>query len=212
MRRPHAVRAIVFALVTLVVLGPSTAGAHETQQAGELTLVVGWAEEPAYVGIMNAVEVTIVDPDGEPPNDLVVALVAEVGFGTQSVSLTLDPTQQPARFLAPIMPTRPGEYTFSLSGRIDDEQVTITSECGPATFDCVTDSADLQFPERDPSIGELAALMEREPPSPRDMDVAAPSPWPLGATVVAAVALVVALGALGLAVARPGRSGQLRRE
>lgn len=176
MRQPPGVWVAVLTLVGLAVFVPSTARAHDNHMVGNLTITLGWAVEPAYVGVLNGVEVTIADADGLPPDGLEASLAVDVGFGAESVSLALDPTQGPGRFVAPLMPTRPGVYTFTISGRVNDEQLTITSPCGAATFDCVADVADLQFPERDPSNGELAARLERAPSAPATMDAGGPSP------------------------------------
>lgn len=198
--------ACIAAILAVAVLPASPVGAHETQAVGELEVSIGWMDEPAHAGQRNAVEVAVADQNGNTPEDLEVSLVVEVLFGVQSTSLALVPGDRPGHFVAPLLPTRAGTYAFALTGHMADEAISITSECGPATFDCVTDASDLQFPERDPSVGELAARLESELSGPPDDAATAASAWPVGPTSLAAVAALLALASLALTLLRQGKT------
>src|SRR5207253_5613784 len=122
---------------------------------------VGWGEEPALVGAMNAVEVTVTETSGAPVNDPAASLAVEVSFGSQKTTRALAPTAgRPGVYAAPVQPTRAGTYAFRVHGPVRGVAVDITSTCSDKTFDCVRDAGDVQFPVRDPTNGELAARLD----------------------------------------------------
>jgi hypothetical protein len=75
----------------------------------------------------------------------------------------LDPVGgSPGEFQAPLIPTRPGTYSFHLTGTLDDgDQIDEVFTSGEGTFHDVEDPAALQFPVEDPTAGELAERLER---------------------------------------------------
>ena len=159
MRLHRCVPAIVLLALTTVV-GP--AAAHETQSAGSFHLSVGWSDEPAFTGSRNAVELVVSNAsDGSPIADAKTALQVEVIFGEHVVVLTLSPSGRAGTFLAPLVPTQAGHYTFHVTGTVGTQPVDVTSTCSDQTFECVRDVADIQFPTRDPSGGQLAELSSR---------------------------------------------------
>jgi hypothetical protein len=169
---------------------------HETQPSGQLRVTLGWAEEPAYTNTLNAVEVALAAADGTPVADPAALLRVQVTFGEASVVLGLLPGDRPGTYAAALVPTRPGTYTFHLTGTVRGEGVDITSTCSERTFDCVTDAAELQFPARDPSDERFAERLERESRRlARARDTAAQ------ARLLGVGALVLAAVALGTAVA-----------
>ncbi len=54
--------AILIVAIALLALSAATVAAHESRDAGDLSYIVGWAEEPAYEGFPNAVSVRITGP------------------------------------------------------------------------------------------------------------------------------------------------------
>jgi len=56
----------------------------------------------------------------------VSGLVVEVSYGGQNKQLTLQPLGEdiPGQFIAPILPTVPGQYTIKLSGKIDGTDIS----------------------------------------------------------------------------------------
>ena len=188
-RTPATAVVVAVAAATAMPSG-GPVSAHETTPAGALRLTVGWAEEPAVAGVANAVEVVVVDPAGAPVAE-VRELRAEVTFGDERVVLALAPTAQAGRVAAPLVPTRPGTYTFHVVGSVAGQVVDVTSTCSEQTFDCVTDGTALQFPARDPSNGELATRLAREARAVARAEQAATDARRLAAGAVALGALAV---------------------
>jgi hypothetical protein len=165
--RAAAVMALVAA--TIVALVPASASAHESRSQGDLEMVVGFGTEPAYAGQPNSVQLILVH-DGEPVVDLGDTLDVEVSFGDETMTLPLEPNfavgafGEAGDYRAWFIPTRPGEYSFHFSGTIEGEEVDETFTSGPRTFGDVHNPAEIQFPVRDPSNGELAERIDQEVP------------------------------------------------
>ena len=116
--------------------------AHETINVGDYQIEIGWVTEPAIAGQMNAIVVNVFIGDEEPVED-VSNLVVSVEYGGQSKTLTLQPLGEdtPGQFVAPMLPTIPGEYTVKLGGKLGDTDVS--AEVQPEAVD-VPDT--VQFP------------------------------------------------------------------
>jgi hypothetical protein len=141
------------------------AGAHEVREVGELTFVVGWAEEPAFSGFKNAVELIV--SRGDKPVEG-AELEVEVIFGKKSSDVVSQPLLlepafgAPGEYHASLIPTRPGTYTFHVTGTVPQGgRVDEFFTSGEETFDDVHDPAEAQFPVKDPTIGQLAAAVEQ---------------------------------------------------
>ena len=179
--RPYFVAAIV----GLSIAG---LGAHDRKSAGPLTVVLGWAAEPAYSGALNAVIVSLSDRRG-PLAKADGSLTVEVGFGSERITLALEPVPNRAHeFQAALVPTRAGTYTFRVTGTINKQPIDVSSTCSESTFHCVTDAAAIQFPVKDPSVGQLAERVDRALPRATD------------AGLTAAAARTLALTALGVSI------------
>ena len=156
-------------MAALVVAAATGALAHEERTTGGLQFVVGWGDEPAYTGSRNSVEVAISDAGGRPVTDLGDALQVEVIKGSEKVTLPLEAdfgagSGTPGNYRAWLTPTRPGSYTFHLIGTVRGQRVDDSFTSSPTTFDEVQDVANIQFPAKDPSTGELATRIDREIP------------------------------------------------
>ena len=186
----HRQRYALLALGIAIVWSLSAAvSAHDRQVAGPYRLIIGWGDEPAFTGLKNAVEIDVSDAAGAPVTDLEGSLAVEVSFGDERTSLALARSpQQPGKFRAWLAPTRPGTYSFHITGRIKGQTIDNSSTCSATTFACVTDVSDLQFPAKDPSTAQLADRLSRSLPRAE------------GATDTAATARNVAFGALAVAV------------
>jgi hypothetical protein len=120
--------------------------------------------------------------------------------GAETSPLPLEPAfDDPTHYSAPIIPTRPGTYTFRIAGDIDGEPFDEEFTSGEATFDDVRNPADLEFPVQDPTRGELAESIERlsgRIPSDdaEEADGSASATWLSGgALILAAIALIASL-------------------
>jgi hypothetical protein len=152
------------AVVAALLSVPCFATAHEKTQVGKIILGVGWIQEPAYAGLPNAVDVSV-RVGGEPVEDAV--LTAVVVFGdpnstSRTEELPLDPVPAaPGDYHAFVIPTRPGTYTFEISGKVGAKRIDESFTSGEQSFEDVVSPAEAQFPEQDPTQGELAGRLER---------------------------------------------------
>jgi hypothetical protein len=184
--------------VGVIVMLSVSLSAHDAHVVGAYRLEIGWGVEPAFAGMRNAVTVEIATAAGRTPvSDLDGgSLSAEVAFGDERVVLPLRPNPERRNtFEAWIVPTRPGTYAFHITGRVKDQSIDVRSTCSPQTFDCVLSSADLQFPSKDPSTGELAARLERlSPRADRALELASRAQTlAVGGAGFAGLALVAAI-------------------
>ncbi len=143
------------------LLTTSVAEAHEQRTVGPYALEVGWAVEPAYAGVPNAVFLEVKDSREKPPKPvegLASALKVDVRHGglARALSLTFEANEaEPGVYRARFVPTRPGDYTFELRGKIGDLDVKERFESGPGRFDGVDAPAAIQYPDTVPAGGEL---------------------------------------------------------
>lgn len=207
MRGRIGIAIVATAAATLATLpfAPS-AGAHEGRSAGDLEMVVGFGTEPAYAGYPNSVQLILSHHDGGPVTDLRSGdLGVEVTFGDATKDVDLEPFfevgefGEPGDYRAWFVPTRPGAYTFTFSGKVDGQRIDESFTSAPDTFSEVASPAAEEFPVQDPTNGELAERIDREVPRLTGQIAAAKQAAEddVGtATTVAIVAIVV--GALGL--------------
>jgi hypothetical protein len=193
----NRIRLALIAALAGAVLLSTTADGHERKVVGRYQLVIGWGDEPAFSGLKNAVEIDVTDSAGTPVTELGGGtLSVEVIYGDQRVTLPLRAVRQPpGKFRAWLVPTRAGTYTFHVSGTIKGEALDVSSTCSDHTFACVSDVADLQFPAKDPSPGQLADRLGRG--LPRAEEAASTAGVARGiafaAIALAAVAIAVAM-------------------
>jgi hypothetical protein len=201
-------------MLTMLVLLAGPAAAHEEREVGDLQLVVGFGQEPAYAGQPNSVELLLFR-GGKPITDLGDTLSVTVGFGDQSKDLSVEPFFEIGEFGTPgdyrawFIPTRAGQYVFHFTGTIRGTKIDETFTSGPKTFDDVVNPTDVEFPVQDPTNGELADRIDREIPrleasitdvkTSVDRSVGSAADDASSARTLALVG--VALGALGLIAA-----------
>lgn len=133
--------AAVAAVITLVL-------AHEGREVGEYAIVFGWRVEPAYTDILNGPEITIVHHDTEEPvAGAEETLTLEVSFGPDAKQLKLRAVyNQPGHYTADLIPTRPGDYSFRLTGKIGDTEIDETFSSADGEFSTVEPISDIRFP------------------------------------------------------------------
>ena len=160
---------VVLGAALLALLPAVSAWAHGDEEQGELTLSIGFGDEPAYVDQPNSVQMLVSRGD-EPVTDLGGGLEVEVAFGDASTTLPLEAYFQvgewgtPGDYRAWFVPSEPGPYTFSFAGEIDGEEVDLSMTSGPDTFSEVIDPAEAAFPPAatGPSTDDLAERIEQE--------------------------------------------------
>jgi hypothetical protein len=155
-------------LLSLVV--SSAVSAHVVKQFGTYSVAMGWLHEPTYVGVENAVQVIVKDGGGNPVNDLAPGDLKVVvsTAGQQTAALPLQPSFDPdtglgtpGEYTASLIPTEVGDYTFHLTGSIHGTAVDENSTSSDQTFDSVTAGTDVQFPVKEPAIGDVSTLVQR---------------------------------------------------
>ena len=143
------VRALAIGLFVAAISMPVAASAHEETPIDDLRVTMGWLEEPAYSGLLNAVEVSVTSDDtgkGVAGASLSVEVIlGGPNGGTRSGRIDLVPVS-PGEYRAPLIPTTPGTYTFHLSGQVNATVVDLQVTSGPDAFDDVQDSRALAFP------------------------------------------------------------------
>jgi hypothetical protein len=199
---------IAAALTIIAMVEPSPASAHERREVGKYLVVVGFNDEPALQGEPNGAQITISVPSEgdrrvEGLADSLRVSVAAGGGQPREFPLRAV-FGQPGRYVADFIPTRPGVYIFSFSGSIEGTSINERFESGPGRFDEVTAVESMQFPEAVPpgnevariarGANERAAAAEDRAEDARRLAVAS--------LAVGALGIFVALGAVGLLVAR----------
>lgn len=142
-------RLLMPVIMLLVALAALPVAAHEGREVGDYVLNFGWRVEPAYVGIYNGPEIHISHHDsGEPVEGAEATLQLEVRFGDQTRLLFLRSVfGEPGSYTADLIPTRPGDYTFVLTGTIGETAVDETFTSVDGEFSTVEPQSDLLFPE-----------------------------------------------------------------
>jgi hypothetical protein len=195
--------AVIIAVMSAGLWAP--AGAHDRKIVGALNIVLGWEVEPAFSGSLNGVIVSIADRTG-PLTKVDGTLAVEVTFGGERITLPLERSaQRPHEFRAPLVPTRAGTYTFHVTGGINNQPIDITSTCGHNTFHCVTDPTAIQFPVKDPSVGQLAERLDRSLPRGAEAASAATRAQTM-AVVAMAMSIVAIIAAAYLGIRGSRRS------
>lgn len=200
----------VAAVAAVAAVGSSgsfnAALAHEHRTVGPVVMTVGWANEPTYVGFQNAVQLLLKDTAKKPIAGAGDTLKVEVVFGSQkTAALPLQESdEQPGEYLAPIIPTRPGNYTFHFTGTVAGHPIDQSFTSSDTTFDPAVEATGIEFPAKDPSAAELAGLVDRLGPrvdagqaAARDAAAAASQARTLGIVgiIVGLVGIVVGAGA-----------------
>jgi hypothetical protein len=137
--------------LTALLTGYQAVLAHETITVGDYEIELGWLNEPPVAGQQNAIAVNVSNTSGgeaQPVEDI-SSLTVTISYGGQSKTLTLEPLGEdtPGQFVAPILPTVPGQYTLILGGKLGDTAVDAQVEPEEVA------SADtLQFPSLESSV------------------------------------------------------------
>ena len=203
---PIAVSALI---ISAIVFSPTPASAHEHREVGDYELTVGFNVEPALVSEPNALFLHVAihkpTPEGEEPatgeegeeegipvEGLEETLQAEVivGGGAQTMPLTLEAAfGDPGTYVADVIPTRVGDYSFRIFGEIEGQAVDETFSSGPETFSPIGDTSDLQFPDKVPSNADLSEQIANIDTGGGNSDAA---------LIVAIVGLIAGLAGIGL--------------
>jgi len=187
---------VVVVAVFVAFAVPIAAMAHEHRAAAGLEYTVGWLNEPTYAGSVNAVQVELAR-GGSPVTDgslRVVVIFGEKSGSQKTAPMDLVPSDEtPGVYTAPIVPSRPGTYTFHVTGTAGGTKADQYFTSGEKTFDDVKDPTADEFPAKDPTSGQLAQRADRT-----DTKVASVTSRATLALIIGIVGVVLALGAIVL--------------
>lgn len=153
----------------LAIAASGAAVAHVEKEFGPYAVELGWLNEPTFTGERNAV-VVIIHEDEKPVTDVAAGdLTVTVSAGDQtSAALPLVPAFDPAEgtgtlgyYVADMIPTQPGDYTFHLTGKIHDTAVDETATSSDTTFNAVEDPASIQFPVKVPTTTAISDKVDQ---------------------------------------------------
>jgi hypothetical protein len=164
MSRLLAAVAAVAVVVSSFAVNTNIALGHERRTVGQYTFVVGWINEPAYVNLMNSLDLTVTETTGaKAVEGLDKTLKADVTFGGSS---TAQPLALAARFGLPgkysgyVLPTKVGDYTFHITGTVGTMNIDEKFESGPGRFGAIESTDPLQYPQKVVSNADLAARLD----------------------------------------------------
>lgn len=150
--------------------------AHEGREVEGYNLVFGWRNEPALVGYPNGPELFIslhehededTDHDHNTEEDehqdlmaeIDVSLQVEVTFGPATRILELRPAfGETGHYIADLIPTRPGDYSFRVFGSIGDAEIDEIFTSADGSFSSVEPASDITFPDE---VSSIVQLLER---------------------------------------------------
>jgi len=211
MRATRFIRAIApVALVAGWLIAAPATSAHTHVHVGEYELGIGWGVEPTYVGVPNFVELSIENEAGDPVTDLkpgdITVVVSTAGQSTEPLSIepqfVVGEFGEPGQYGADVLPTAPGDYTFTFAGTLKGETVDVTVASGDDTFSPVQASTDVEFPVKVPTMAEVAERLERIDGRIQDATVGAQASADAAVDAAnRATQLGVGIGGLGLVVA-----------
>jgi hypothetical protein len=188
MSRLLSALAVATVVLSSVAINTNVALGHERRTVGPYTFVVGWINEPSYVGLLNSLDLTVTETaGGKAVEGLEKTLKADLTFGG---STTPQPLALAARFGLPgkysgyVVPTKVGDYTFHITGTVGTMSVDEKFESGPGRFGAIESTDSLQYPQKVVSNADLAARLD----SIQTLVIAG--------IVVAAVALLLSIGGL----------------
>lgn len=186
-------RAAVLGAVLTMVVGTGATVAHESRDVGDITMVVGFLDEPVFSGQKSGLDLRVTRA-GEPVEGLEETLQAEVTFSDQTRDLEISPAfGEPGAYRSVFFPTAAGPYTFHIFGQTDGEAIDESFTSGPDTFSEVQDVTGGQFPVQFPAPGDIV----------RDAEAGANAATTATiALVLGGAGLLAGLVALGLTLAR----------
>ena len=165
MSRVLATVAALAVVASSFATNTNTALGHERRAVGPYTFVVGWINEPSYVGLLNSLDLTVTETSGgKPVEGLDKTLKADLTYGgsTQAQPLTIAARfGQPGHYTGYVMPTKVGDYTFHITGTVGTMNIDEKFESGPGRFGSIESTDPLQYPAKVVANSDLAARLDQ---------------------------------------------------
>lgn len=146
---------IALASIWAFSMSLSPAYAHITKQFGNISLEVGWTNEPPLTGQLNTAiivaEKAITGGNFTPINNALSKMNIAVRYGGISKPLDFEPSDQAeGGYEAKIIPTRIGSYSLAMNGSIQKQNITNVE----IPLDEVGGTQMFSFPDRQSSISD----------------------------------------------------------
>jgi hypothetical protein len=165
MSRVLATVAAVAVVVSSFAVNTNIALGHERRAVGPYTFVVGWINEPAYVNVMNSLDLTVTETNGaKAVEGLDKTLKADLTFGGSSQTQPLTLAARfglPGKYSGYVLPTKVGDYTFHITGTVGTMNIDEKFESGPGRFGAIESTDPLQYPAKVVSNADLAARLDQ---------------------------------------------------
>jgi hypothetical protein len=149
----HVTLFILFALLFFSFSSIKSAYAHITKKYGNLSVEVGWSNEPALVGELNNAIVQVNQTNGKNTQTPVINALANMNilakYGGVTKPLDFVPSAQTdGLYEAQMIPTRVGSYSIALNGTIREQKIS-----AEIPLDLVESKQKLNFPDTASSSG-----------------------------------------------------------
>ena len=140
----------IIALTTISATYLTPAYAHITKQFGNISLEVGWTEEPPLVGQLNSaiivVEKAVTGGNSTAVNNALSQLDIKEKYGGITKPIDFEPSEQAeGGYEAKIIPTRIGSYSLLMNGSIQNQNITNVE----IPLDEVEGTQMFSFPDRE---------------------------------------------------------------
>jgi hypothetical protein len=187
----------VAAALVLSSLAAGVTSAHEQRDVNGYSVVVGFIDEPVYVGQKSGLEF-FVNKDDTPVEGLEQTLKAEVIKGDATRDLPLEARfGEKGAYESYFFPTAAGDYTFHIFGTIEGTQVDESFTSSPDGFSPVDELSGGQFPVQFPAEADLVANAQAGKDASSQVTIA---------IVLGAAGLLAGLVGIGLALAARRRT------
>ena len=149
----------IIALTTISVICLTPANAHITKQFGNISLEVGWTEEPPLVGQLNSaiivVEKVVTGGNSTPVSNALSQLDIKEKYGGITKPIEFVPSEQTeGGYEAKIIPTRIGSYSLLMNGSIQNQNITNVE----IPLDEVEGTQMFSFPDREISDSSSGSI------------------------------------------------------
>jgi hypothetical protein len=140
----------IIALTSISVINLSPTSAHISEQYGNISLEVGWSDEPPLAGQLNSaiivVEKVVTGGNYTPINNALSQVDIAVKYGGITKPLDFGPSEQAeGGYEAKIIPTRIGSYSLVMNGSIQSQNITNVE----IPLDEVEGTRTFSFPDRE---------------------------------------------------------------
>ena len=140
----------IIALITISTTYLTPVNAHITKQFGNVSVEVGWTDEPPLVGQLNSalivVEKAVTGGNSTPVSNALSQLDIKEKYGGITKPIEFIPSEQTeGGYEAKIIPTRIGSYSLLMNGSIQNQNITNVE----IPLDEVEGTQMLSFPDRE---------------------------------------------------------------